>query len=87
MQTFLDRFGRVLVPKRLRVHLGLEPGAMLHVEEVGDGIVLKPVRDEPSMVVKDGVLVFTGKATAEIADSVRLHREKRLRVPLSRSRA
>jgi len=80
MEVTLDRFGRVVLPKRLRDDLDLDAGSVLIVEEVEDGILLKRVRDEPSLVEKEGVLVFVGKSTDDVADAMEKLRAKRLRV-------
>ncbi len=77
--TTLDRFGRVVLPKEVRERLGLEPGAVLEIEETGAEIRLKPQRGESGIAVKDGVLVYTGKARGDIESSVDSLRRGRLR--------
>lgn len=85
METTLDRFGRVVIPKAIRDILGLKPGELLKVEQSDDEIVLKPWREEPPIKMKDGVLVYTGTATGNLMEAVRTHREERLkRVSLPR---
>ena len=78
MDTTIDRFGRVVIPKQVRADLGLRPGTVLQIEEGEQEILLKPVKEEPSVVIKDGVLVFSGKATDDILEAMRTHREARL---------
>ena len=46
METTLDRFGRIVIPKKVRKDFNLKPGAHLKIEETDDTIVLKPVSDE-----------------------------------------
>ena len=77
-KTTLDRFGRVLIPKKVRTELGISPGDPLEIEARDGGIFIKPIHDEPHLVYKDGVLVFTGSATGDIAGAVGEHREHRL---------
>lgn len=62
METVIDKFGRVVIPKRLREDLDLKPGSALQVEELNGGILLRPVQEEPQVRVKNGVLVFSGLA-------------------------
>jgi AbrB family looped-hinge helix DNA binding protein len=78
IETTLDRFGRILIPKRVRDGLGLKPGAVLEIEEVEQKIFLKPIDGEPHVVTKDGVLVFSGTATGDIVGVIRAHRKERL---------
>ncbi len=78
MKTTLDRFGRVVVPKDIRDRLGLRPGTEIEIDEKGNEVVLKPVEHEPALMVKEGVLVYSGKAIGDIRGAIRAHREERL---------
>jgi len=44
MKAALDRFGRVIIPKKIREHLGLDAGKMLSIEENEGAVLLKPVQ-------------------------------------------
>ncbi len=79
MEVTLDRFGRVVLPKAVRDDLDLDAGSVLEVEEVKDGILLKPIRDEPQHVKRDGVLVFLGRSSDDVTNAVEKLREARLR--------
>jgi AbrB family looped-hinge helix DNA binding protein len=79
MKTTLDRFGRVVVPKDIRDRLGLQPGTEIEIDEKGNEVVIKPVEHEAPLMVKEDILVYSGKATRDIRDAVRAHREDRLR--------
>lgn len=61
--TALDRFGRVVIPKRSRERFGLEPGATLTVVETEAGILLKVGQESGPVRQKKGVLVYSGEAT------------------------
>ena len=79
METTLDKFGRVVIPKEIRDILGLKPGEPLQVEQSDDEVVLKPLRGAPPIKVKDGVLVYAGTATGNLMEAVRAHRDERLK--------
>lgn len=79
METTLDKFGRVVIPKEIRDNLGLKPGEILKVEKSDDEVILKPLREETPIKIKDGVMVYTGTATGNIMEAVRAHREERLK--------
>ncbi len=79
METTLDKFGRVVIPKEIRDNLGLKPGEVLQIEKIDNEVILKPVKEETPLHIKEGVLVYSGKATGNIAESVRIHREERFR--------
>ena len=77
METKLDKFGRIVIPKKVRDNLGLEPGDQLAIEEVERGILLKPADEDSRLVVKDGVLVFRGTIEGDIVEHIRSLREER----------
>lgn len=78
-ETIVDRFGRIVIPKKIREDFNLEAGTPVRFEESEQGIVLKPVHGEPNLHWKDGVLVFSGSAAGELSDALDKHREKRAR--------
>ena len=78
MKTTLDKFGRVVIPKRVREDLGLQPGAVLRIKQDEQKIFMEPVNEEPQMVLKKGVLVFQGTAMGDIEGAIKDHRQKLL---------
>jgi AbrB family looped-hinge helix DNA binding protein len=79
MNATLDDLGRVLIPKQMRDELGLNPGAVLKIEEKENQIVLTPVLDEEALVVEDGVLIFTGALEGDPDLVIQQDREERAR--------
>lgn len=79
MQTTIDRFGRIVLPKKLRDDFNLEPGSQIHIEESGQEIILKPIRGEPNLRLKEGVLVFSGIPLGDLSNALAKHREERLK--------
>lgn len=61
MVTTIDKFGRVLIPKKFREHLGIGSNTSLNISEDGKRIVIELVQEKEPLVDKDGILVFTGK--------------------------
>jgi len=78
MEATLDRFGRLVIPKKIRDHMGLDPGAVLSIEESEGRIILKPAAESAPVELKDGVLVFTGRALGDVESALRKHRQERL---------
>lgn len=78
METTLDKFGRIVIPKRVRDDLGLKPGAALKIEQNDQRILMEPVNGEPHVVVKSGVLVFLGTETGDLVGAIHAHRQERL---------
>ena len=78
-ETIVDRFGRIVIPKKIRDVFNLEAGTQIRFEESEQGILLKPVRGEPNLHWKEGVLVFSGSALGDLSDALAKHREARAR--------
>jgi AbrB family looped-hinge helix DNA binding protein len=74
MEVTLDRFGRLVIPKRVREDLGLRPGAVLEVEERDDQIVLSVRREKPDLVREGRVLVYDGEAVGDLERAVEAQR-------------
>lgn len=79
METNLDKFGRLIIPKKLREHLGITPQTRLHIEEDGNRIVIEPIQKEEALVEKEGILVFTGKLEGNANQFISADREKRMK--------
>ncbi len=88
MEVTLDKFGRILIPKRIRDRLGLKPGVELHLEvteggEEGRSISLRPAPDQGRLIRKGNVLVFKGERLGgseklDAVESVKTARHARL---------
>ena len=79
MQTTIDRFGRIVLPKKLRDNFNIEPGSQIHIEESGQDIILKPIHGEPNLRIKEGVLVFSGVPQGNLSNALAKHREERIK--------
>jgi AbrB family looped-hinge helix DNA binding protein len=79
MKTALDKFGRIVIPKKIRDDFNLKPGSQIHIEESEQAIILKPVAGEPNLRWKDGVLVFCGAPMGDLDKALEMHREGRLK--------
>jgi AbrB family looped-hinge helix DNA binding protein len=58
----IDRSGRIVVPKRLRDHLGIREEAELEITAHPDGIFVRVVDDEQPLIKVDGLWVHRGSA-------------------------
>jgi AbrB family looped-hinge helix DNA binding protein len=80
----LDKAGRVVIPKKLRDKLHMSAGDSFQVESTDEKIVLKPVREEATMLKKDGMWVIkTGKPLTvddvnAVIESVREERHRQI---------
>ena len=79
METTLDKFGRIVIPKEIRDYFNLRPGSQIRIEESEQTIILKPVVGEPNLHYKDGLLVFSGVPMGGLEKTLEKHREDRFR--------
>ena len=81
MVITIDRVGRVVVPKQFRDRFNLVAGTQLEIEATGDGLKLRKVVSEPTLVRKKGFLVHHGAARSDIdiVEFIRAEREARSR--------
>ncbi len=77
MEAILDKFGRIVIPKKIREDFNLRPGSPIRIEEGKEEILLKPIEGEPSLTEKDGVLVFTGKSLENLEAKIEESRRER----------
>lgn len=77
----IDRAGRVVVPKTLRERFNLTAGTELEIRAVGDGLELRRMDAETSLVRKHGILVHHGSARTalDVGEFIRAEREARIR--------
>ena len=61
MTIKIDKAGRIVLPKPVRERFHLREGSELELEERPDGLTLRPVEQQPSMVRKNGIWVHLGK--------------------------
>lgn len=78
MLTALDKYGRIVIPKKLRQHLGITQSTNLKISEEGKKIVIEPVEEE-MLEEKNGILVYTGELKDKEQDILKEDRKKRIK--------
>ncbi len=69
MRVTVDRVGRIVIPKVLRVALGLGPDTELEVVPDGAGLRLEPVRPiERRIVERDGLPLLERAGNESLTD-------------------
>ena len=79
MQTNIDKFGRIVIPKSMRDHLGLKTGSVLYIEEIDNKIMLKVADRTPKIKIKEGVAVYMANAIDDLDSIIDDEREQRLK--------
>lgn len=69
MRTTIDKAGRIVVPKRLRMEIGLVPGDLEIVVE-GNGLRITPIATDQLDEV-DGLLMLTAASDAPTDETIR----------------
>ncbi len=75
----IDQFGRIVIPKAIRSHLGLSPGTKLVLEERDNKEILLrlPIQKSP-LVNKGGVLVVQSRAVGKAEEVEKQERKRRI---------
>ena len=73
----LDKYGRILIPKKIRKLLGIGPQSQLIIKEQGDSIVIQPLKTENTWIKKRNLLVYTGNLENRESDLISDIREER----------
>jgi len=82
----IDKAGRVVLPKAVREHLGLQAGDHLQLNLHSGGVELRPAKPGPWLEEDEGLLVLKGVAWAgQDPDLVTPERETRLEELTQRS--
>ncbi|NCO68721.1 MAG: hypothetical protein COY75_05765 [Nitrospirae bacterium CG_4_10_14_0_8_um_filter_41_23] len=76
--TTVDRFGRVVIPKRIRKGLGLLPGSEVAIVKRDEEIIVSPVSRKPTVINKGGILVIRSEALEDIEAAVEKERHRRI---------
>jgi AbrB family looped-hinge helix DNA binding protein len=81
MTLKIDKAGRVILPKPMRDRLGLHAGSDLEIQEVQEGLILKPADRRSSLVKRGSFLVHTGDIPQgyDILRAIDDDREERMR--------
>jgi len=75
----IDRFGRVVIPKKVRDRLGLRAGSPISIEESGGELRIAPLKAEACFYrAADGFLVLTTGGADLPSDPVAEMREERI---------
>ncbi len=86
MKATIDKFGRILIPKKVRQQLGITTETNLNIDEDGKRIIIEPISEEEPVIDKDGILVFTGKLATEPDRLIAKDREARTHKLLKESK-
>jgi AbrB family looped-hinge helix DNA binding protein len=70
MEAKLDRFGRIVIPRKLRGLLGLKPGSSLKILGEEGRLVLMPAAPQQLLEAEDGLLVFVGDADGDLEQTL-----------------
>jgi len=75
----IDKFGRIVIPKKIRNNLGLYPNMELDIIEGMGSVIIHPKSEEPFIVNKDDVLVVRAKLTGSVEDFIGKDRRGRVK--------
>lgn len=75
----LDKYGRILIPKKVREQLNISTETKLNIDEDGNRIIIERIGEEAPVVENDGVKVFTGKLKGDFNEALEQDRAERMK--------
>lgn len=75
----LDKYGRILIPKKVREQLNITTETKLNIDEDGNRIIIERLGDESPIIEKDGVKVFTGNLKGDFEETLDKDRTERMK--------
>lgn len=80
MKAHVDRFGRIVIPRKLRDRLRLKAGDEIEISEMEGGLFLESTTEAPVVEqLENGLLVLNVKVSEDIPDLVAWDREQRMK--------
>lgn len=79
MVTTLDKYGRILIPKKMRRKMGIAENAQLKLVQKENRLIIEPIPEEPPLIIENGFLVYTGEMPDNVDDFIQKDREDRMR--------
>ncbi|WP_411845247.1 AbrB/MazE/SpoVT family DNA-binding domain-containing protein [Roseibacillus persicicus] len=77
--VFIDKAGRLVVPKGVRDRLGLRAGDQLTMEVVGDRIELERATASCAVeIAEDGLPIIRGASKVDLVEELRKQRDERV---------
>jgi len=78
-KTKIDRFGRVVIPKKIRNDFGLSVNSEVEIETtVDNNIIIRSKQAKPFVLDKDGVLVVCSEPTESFENFLQKDRNDRI---------
>lgn len=78
MTLTIDKFGRILIPKKLREQLNLEPDDPVELDVDGGAIRIRPVLKDVQLRHEGHVLVVDADASGDLERALERSRDERL---------
>ena len=75
----VDKFGRIVIPKKIRQELGIRDNSAVFIETGANGLLLKPEKSVPFIKDMDGIIVVCSEASGDFSGFLDEEREKRIK--------
>ncbi len=72
----IDRVGRLVIPKELRVRHGLQEGTRMRIAEDAGHLILEPIPEDTPLVERGGLLLVDAPLSGEPVDHRSLREER-----------
>ena len=79
-KTKIDRFGRIVIPKKIRDEFGIIDNSEIEIETTdANDIIVHPIIGMPFIEDKEGILVVCSEPTGSLDNFLNKDRENRIK--------
>ncbi|MGM0366598.1 MAG: AbrB/MazE/SpoVT family DNA-binding domain-containing protein [Actinomycetota bacterium] len=79
IKTKIDKFGRIVIPKKIRDNFGIRDNSEVLIEAGDNNIIVHPETTTPFVIDKGGILVVCSEPTESFSDILKKDRESRIK--------
>ena len=79
VKTKIDKFGRIVIPKKIRNDFGIKNNTEVLLEAGENGIIVHPYTALPFVMDKEGILVVCSEPTEPFIGFLHKEREDRIK--------
>jgi len=75
----IDKFGRIIVPKKIRSRYGIDSQTEFLISDKPEGFLITPLKKEPNIIENDGLLIISGQLGIDNLDEfIKKQREEKI---------
>lgn len=75
----IDKFGRIVIPKKIRDDFGIQSGNNLIIKESPEGFFITPLKEKELITEEDGFLIINPSLDIDFENLIKDLRDERIK--------